>query len=75
MISENNLSLGPGNQSRRKFIYNAATAVGAGMVLSSPLVSHSADLVKKPENFTVKQVIDLFMKQVPGAPFPDTVDT
>ncbi|HEY9002998.1 MAG TPA: Nif3-like dinuclear metal center hexameric protein [Mucilaginibacter sp.] len=75
MISENNLSCNPGNQSRRKFIYNAATAVGAGMVLSSPLIGHAATLVNTPENYTVKQVIDLFMKQVPGAPFPGTVDT
>lgn len=75
MISENTLSLSPGNQSRRKFIYNAATAVGACMVLSSPLVSNAASLVKTPENYTVKQIIDLFMKQVPGAPFPNTVDT
>src|SRR5947209_4551315 len=74
MISENSLSLSSGNQSRRKFIYNAATAVGAGIVLSSPF-SHAADLVKNPENYTVKQIIDLFMKQVPGTPFPDTVDT
>lgn len=75
MISEKNLSFSPGNQSRRKFIYNAATAVGAGMVLSFSLVSNATSLTKKSESYTVKQIIDLFMKQVPGAPFPKTVDT
>ena len=75
MISENNLSLRPNNQSRRKFIYNVTTAVGAGMILSAPIVSQAAYLTKKPESYTVKQIIDLFMKQVPGAPFPNTVDT
>lgn len=75
MIPENNLSLRPSNQSRRKFIYNVTTAVGAGMVLSTPIVSQAAYLAKKPESYTVKQIIDLFMKQVPGAPFPNTVDT
>lgn len=75
MISKNNLSFSSGNQSRRKFIYNAAATIGAGLVLSSPLVSHAASLTEKNENFTVKRIIDLFMKQVPGAPFPDTVDT
>ncbi|MBV8389900.1 MAG: Nif3-like dinuclear metal center hexameric protein [Mucilaginibacter sp.] len=75
MISKNNLSLSRGNQSRRKFIYNAATAMGAGMVLSLPLISHAAKLTEKPQSYTVKQIIDLFMKQVPGAPFPNTVDT
>jgi len=75
MNSENSLSLSPDNQSRRKFIYNAATAVGASMVLSSPLLSYASSSTKTPENYTVKQIIDLFMKQVPGAPFPNTVDT
>ena len=75
MISENSLSLSSGNQTRRKFIYNAATAVGAGVILSSPLISRAANLVKTPASYTVKQIIDLFMKQVPGAPFPGTVDT
>ena len=75
MISVNSLSLNPGGQSRRKFIYNTATAVGAGIILSSPLIGHAADFVKKPESYTVKQIIDLFMKQVPGAPFANTVDT
>jgi putative NIF3 family GTP cyclohydrolase 1 type 2 len=75
MISEKNLSFDPNGQSRRKFIYNVTTAVGAGMLLSVPVVSKAAGLIKPAETYTVKQVIDLFMKQVPGAPFPNTVDT
>lgn len=75
MTSKSNSSLSPGNQSRRKFIYNAATAVGAGMVLSSPSISLAANHAKTPENSTVKQIIDMFMRQVPGAPFANTVDT
>ena len=75
MTTNENLSLNTDGQSRRKFIYNAATAVGAGMLLSSPLMSHADSLTKAPENYTVKQIIDLFMKEVPGAPFPNTVDT
>lgn len=75
MAPENSLSLGTASQSRRRFIYNAAAAVGAGMVFSVPVLGKAADLVKKPETYTVKQVIDLFMRQVPGAPFAGTVDT
>jgi len=60
-------------QNRREFIYNVTT-VGAGIMLSAPLLS-SAAAIAKPEQYTVQQVIDLFMKQVPGAPFPNTVDT
>jgi putative NIF3 family GTP cyclohydrolase 1 type 2 len=75
MISEKSLSLDPNSQSRRKFIYNVTTAVGAGMFLSMPAMSRAAGFTKPAETYTVKQVIDLFMKQVPGAPFPNTVDT
>ncbi|MDB5144766.1 MAG: hypothetical protein JWQ66_3479 [Mucilaginibacter sp.] len=75
MIPEKNISLDPGGQSRRKFIYNMTTAVGAGMILSVPMVSRATGFSTMAETYTVKQVIDLFMKQVPGAPFPNTVDT
>jgi putative NIF3 family GTP cyclohydrolase 1 type 2 len=75
MIPVKNLSLDPGDQSRRKFIYNVTTAVGAGIVLSAPMVSNAAGFIKTADTYTVQQVIDLFMKQVPGAPFPNTVDT
>jgi putative NIF3 family GTP cyclohydrolase 1 type 2 len=75
MITEKNLAFDPNGQSRRKFIYNVTTAVGAGIVLSMPSISSAAEFIKPAETYTVKQVIDLSMKQVPGAPFPNTVDT
>jgi putative NIF3 family GTP cyclohydrolase 1 type 2 len=75
MTSAKNLSLDPNGQSRRKFIYNIGTAVGAGVALSIPAISKAASFVKPADTYTVKQVIDLFMKDVPGAPFPNTVDT
>jgi putative NIF3 family GTP cyclohydrolase 1 type 2 len=75
MIPKMNLSPGENGQSRRKFIYNVSTAVGAGIVLSIPVVSKASALVPATETFTVQQIIDAFFKQVPGAPFPGTVDT
>ena len=75
MIPVEKISLDKAGQSRRKFIYSITTAVGTGMVLSSPLISKAAGFIKRNDQYTVKQVIDLFMKQVPGAPFPNTVDT
>lgn len=75
MNPQNTLSLSPGGESRRKFIYHMTTAVGAGIVLSVPVVSKASGLAGKTATYTVRQVIDLFMKQVPGAPFPGTVDT
>ena len=61
--------------SRRKFIYNTAVAAGAGMLLAEPLISNAANFVKPADSYTVKQIMDMFIKQIPGAPFPNTVDT
>jgi len=60
---------------RRKFIYNVSTAVGAGLILSSPMVSFAAERIKKEEGYTVKQIMDLFIKDVPGGVLSETVDT
>lgn len=60
---------------RRKFIYNVSTAVGAGIMLSSPLLSRAEGFTKTDENYTVKQIMDLFIKDVPGGVLTNTVDT
>lgn len=60
---------------RRKFIAQLGTLAGTAALLSSPLAGNAAAIIKPAESFTVGQIIDLFMKQVPGAPFPNTVDT
>jgi putative NIF3 family GTP cyclohydrolase 1 type 2 len=60
---------------RRKFIYNVSTAVGAGIMLSSPLLSRAESFTKTDENYTVKQIMDLFIKDVPGGVLTNTVDT
>jgi len=60
---------------RRKFIYNVSAAVGAGVILSSPLFSKAASLIKTDETYTVKQIMDMFIKDVPGGVLTNTVDT
>ena len=60
---------------RRKFIYNVSTVVGTGVMLSAPLLSKATDFVKPDDTYTVKQIMDLFIKSVPGNPLPGTVDT
>jgi putative NIF3 family GTP cyclohydrolase 1 type 2 len=60
---------------RRKFIYNVSAAVGAGVVLSSPLYAQAAGFIKTDESYTVKQIMDLFIKEVPGGILSPTVDT
>lgn len=55
---------------RRKFVTTSLT-VSAGMILpASMYASKQAQL-----NISVKQVIDLILKTIPGAPFAQTVDT
>ncbi|PWK77939.1 putative NIF3 family GTP cyclohydrolase 1 type 2 [Mucilaginibacter oryzae] len=60
---------------RRKFIAQLSTLAGTAALLSGPLTGNAASIIKQAENITVGQIIDLFMKQVPGAPLPNTVDT
>jgi putative NIF3 family GTP cyclohydrolase 1 type 2 len=74
MIPGKESAMGPGH-TRRKFIYNMSTAVGAGMVLSTPYISKAAKLIKPRETYTVKQIMDLFINDVPGGVKTSTVDT
>ncbi|HEY4655016.1 MAG TPA: Nif3-like dinuclear metal center hexameric protein [Cyclobacteriaceae bacterium] len=63
-----------GAMQRRDFITAIASAVGA---TSLPLVAFPA-LAANPRPavaLTVQQVIDLILAEIPGAPFPQTVDT
>ncbi len=57
---------------RRAFLSTSTKAVGA-VLLGLPILS----LAKVPaaDKITVGQITDLFIKEVPGAPFENTVDT
>lgn len=54
---------------RRKFIQNGLSLAAGGIILSSPLHAHDQ------KTWTVGEIIDLFLKEINGAPFPQTVDT
>jgi putative NIF3 family GTP cyclohydrolase 1 type 2 len=60
---------------RRKFIYNVSTVVGAGVLLYSPLLNSAVSFTKTDEKYTVQQIMDLFIKEVPGGALTNTVDT
>lgn len=51
------------------------TVKASGILLLTPLVSKAAGFIPADESYTVKQIIDLFIKQVPGGPLTTTVDT
>jgi putative NIF3 family GTP cyclohydrolase 1 type 2 len=57
---------------RRKFLSTVTKAAGASMVVL-PAVSFAGSLQTKTA-FTVKQVIDTILKEIPNAPFATTVD-
>ncbi len=60
---------------RRTFVATLTKATGVAAVLSVPMISKAEYLFKESEARTVGDIMDLFIKEVPGAPFADTVDT
>ncbi|MCO5949140.1 Nif3-like dinuclear metal center hexameric protein [Mucilaginibacter flavidus] len=58
---------------RRKFFVNTAKATG--VLLLAPLVNKASNFIAVDESFTVGQVMDMFIKQVPGGALNNTVDT
>jgi len=59
---------------RRVFIQNALKVAGASALMSIPGISMA---LKNPEakTYTVQDVINIILKEIPGAPFSKTVDT
>ncbi len=56
---------------RRQFLSSVSGLVGTSILMNLPGVSRAGGLL---EAFTVKQVIDIILKEIPNAPFPKTVD-
>jgi putative NIF3 family GTP cyclohydrolase 1 type 2 len=56
---------------RRKFIKTGIKTAGAAALLTIPSVNAFA----ARKEYTVQDVIDIILKTIPGAPFPNTVDT
>jgi putative NIF3 family GTP cyclohydrolase 1 type 2 len=56
---------------RRQFLSSVKGLVGTSILMTLPGLSRAGRLL---ETFTVKQVIDIILKEIPNAPFPKTVD-
>ncbi|HMG67625.1 MAG TPA: Nif3-like dinuclear metal center hexameric protein [Chitinophagaceae bacterium] len=56
---------------RRKFIESSLKTAGAAALLTIP----PADLFAAKKEYTVQEIIDIILKDIPGAPFKETVDT
>jgi len=58
---------------RRKFCIN--TGIAAGAFIAAPLFNRASSFIKVDGNYTVGQIMDLFISQVPGGALTTTVDT
>jgi putative NIF3 family GTP cyclohydrolase 1 type 2 len=58
---------------RRKFIKGSATT--AGVLLATPLLNKVSGYTKINQTVTVKQIMDVFISEVPGGVLTSTVDT
>ncbi len=59
---------------RRAFIANTLKAAGASALLTIPGIAIAAQN-SLLQNYTVQDIINLILKEIPGAPFKETVDT
>lgn len=60
---------------RRKFIAGIAKTAGAALLLGNATLSKAGSFFSVSDDWTIGQVMDLFISQVAGAPFKSTVDT
>jgi putative NIF3 family GTP cyclohydrolase 1 type 2 len=56
---------------RRQFLSSVGGLAGTSILMTLPGLSRASGFL---ETFTVKQVIDIILKEIPNAPFPKTVD-
>ena len=63
------------DNSRKKFILDSLKIAGGAVLLSTPDFAKAQPLNLSPGEYTVKDIIDIILKQIPGAPFKETVDT
>lgn len=60
---------------RRTFIANVMKTAGITALLKIPGLSIAADKSPLQNTYTVKDIIQLILREIPNAPFHDTVDT
>jgi putative NIF3 family GTP cyclohydrolase 1 type 2 len=70
--SQTNTVFNPG---RRNFLVTLSKVAAGTALLNIPFLSKAAYFSSKRASITVGEIMDLFIKQVPGAPLPNTVDT
>ncbi len=64
----------PNALERRDFIRTSLKAAGVTAILTMPRSGTAAGF-KEAKDYTVQDVMDIILKEIPGAPFKQTVDT
>lgn len=64
----------PNQLPRRAFIKSSATAA-AGLTALMAIPHNGKAGIFQPKDYTVQDVMDIILKEIPGAPFKQTVDT
>ncbi|MBW3544847.1 MAG: Nif3-like dinuclear metal center hexameric protein [Bacteroidetes bacterium] len=59
---------------RRTFLKNVSRVAGTSLLMAIPGISLADKLRPTKAALTVKQLIDIILKEIPGAPFAKTVD-
>jgi putative NIF3 family GTP cyclohydrolase 1 type 2 len=60
---------------RRDFITASLKAAGATALLGMPVLNMAAKYAEATTVYTVQEIINIILKEIPGAPFAQTVDT
>ena len=60
---------------RREFVSTVLKTIGISSLLTIPGIGISAAWANDRRDYTVQEVIDLILKEIPGTPIKDTVDT
>lgn len=60
---------------RRKFISTTLKISGGLTLLSYPAISLAGNGTPANKEFTIREVMNIILKEIPGAPFQQTVDT
>jgi putative NIF3 family GTP cyclohydrolase 1 type 2 len=61
--------------SRRKFVFGSLSALGMTSFLLNGSGAAASNSSASPQAHTVQHIIDIILKEIPGAPFEKTVDT
>jgi len=71
----NNINDYSQDQNRRNFLGNTLKIAGGAALISFPGILSAYKEPSKNKTYTVQEIIDIVLKDVPGAPFKQTVDT